>query len=584
MILRHYLACLLFTLSTGAIAAGPLHGYKVESTKADHPSMSVSTKPVPPPNFSEIVLRSMQSAHVPGLAIAKIEQGELAWTRVFGKRAPGVAMQADTVFNVASLTKPVFALMALHLVADGKISLETRLDEDWIDPDVADDPRHKALTPRVVLSHQTGFQNWRGNAKLAFAFAPGARHEYSGEGYEYLRRALEHRTGKTMTQLIEENVLDKVDMKQSSFGWTDRVQDHLAVGFEVSSEPYPMEYLRDRQPNAAANLFTTIGDYGRFAAWVARGADLPGALFKDMQRPQLTGKRAEQFGLGWRLIKLGEHTVLSHDGRENGVRTQVFVDPSSGEGLVVLSNSDNGELMTRPLTQASMKNGHSLMAAVDRDVWTYLMRMPREQLPNIARVIVSSPSFMAKWLHAVDAALIVGSGLRPSQKKSAHEAIDPFIEAMVAGKVGAVQAKALVEMMVVTDEDGPCWREQMPATMGTQWLTGLIARPGAQNIKQKTVEVDTQSIVVPATRLASYEGKYRLTSNQLLIDIRNTADGLEAAAEGMPVVKLYPLSQTLFAFKEDNTRFEFVTDQDNQITGVRVIWSESRSEIATKVQ
>ena len=114
----------------------------------------------------------MKQAQVPGVAVARIEHGKLAWTAVYGERAPGQPMTRQTIFNVASLTKPVFAVMALHLIAEGKLELDSRLSDDWVDPDIAEDPRRKLLTPRLALSHQTGFQNWRGTASCPSPSSP----------------------------------------------------------------------------------------------------------------------------------------------------------------------------------------------------------------------------------------------------------------------------------------------------------------------------------------------------------------------------------------------------------------------------
>ncbi len=582
-------ACL--ALAVAAASACAMDAQPVAARMSDaSPQAAAPAMAAAPASLSSQVPGWMRKAHVPGIAIAKIEHGRVAWTATFGERAPDTPMTPGTVFNVASLTKPVFALMTLHLVADGKIGLDTPLAGDWVDPDIADDPRRNALTPRLALSHQTGFQNWRGADKLAFSFAPGSRHEYSGEGYEYLRRALEHRTGKSLPTLMAATVLDRVDMQHTSFGWSKAVHGPVATGFESSGTPYDMDYLHDRKPSAAASMLTTIGDYGRFAAWVAGGADLPEALFDDMRRPQLAGETAEHFGLGWRLIRMGGQTVLSHDGRENGVRTQVYVLPATGEGLVIFTNSDNGELMTRPLTNAMLDDGKQLVAAVDGDIWTYLQRMPRAQLPRIAQVVVSSPSFMSKWLHAVDVALVQASSLTDRDKRKAQAAIEPFVQSMLDGNASPDQAKALVELAVASDAQGPRWRDRFTPAQAGQWVAALSARSGSHGksvpdavVGASATQDNDPAAVVPDARLAAYVGEYRLPSNQLLISIRKTGSGLEAAAEGMPVVKLYPLSQTLFMFKEDKTRFEFVTGDAGKPTGLRVIWSASRSEVADRV-
>lgn len=431
-----------------------------------------------PANLDREVSARMKQARAPGVAIARISNGRLAWTRTWGERAAGEPLGDDTVFNVASLTKPAFAMMTLHLVADGELGLDTPLADDWVDPDIADDPRRDALTPRIALSHQTGFQNWRGNRSLAFAFAPGERHEYSGEGFEYLRRAIEHKTGQTMPALMHEHVVTAAGMTSTYFGWDDRVDGHVATGFRESGQPYDMASLRERGPNAAANMLTTIGDYGRFTAWVARGAGLPEPVFEDMQRPQaMHPEPAENFGLGWRVSEAGNDTVLSHDGRENGVRTQVFVFPASGDGLVILTNSDNGELLTRPLVMATLAQGPALLEAIDQEIWAYLQRMPTGQVAQIGQMIARSPAFMSKLLHAVDSTLLRESGLDADARDEACAAIEPFVSAMLDGHVGPSQAAGLVAMLIETDETtGARWRTAFSPAQARDWQAALGER------------------------------------------------------------------------------------------------------------
>jgi hypothetical protein len=122
--------------------------------------------------------------HIPALGIAYIKNGKIQETIVFGKNEKGQAYPVNTLFNVASLTKPVTAMVTLKLVQAGKWKLDEPIYHYWVDPDIEKDPRNKTITTRHILSHQTGFPNWRRNQLLAFEFDPGTKYQYSGEGYE----------------------------------------------------------------------------------------------------------------------------------------------------------------------------------------------------------------------------------------------------------------------------------------------------------------------------------------------------------------------------------------------------------------
>src|SRR5215475_4594580 len=134
----------------------------------------------------------MKAADVPGLSIALVRNGNVAWVRAFGvKDSKSKAPVTDeTVFEAASLSKPVFAYAVLKLVDAGQIDLDKPLNQYLPgDYDVGQDPRLSQVTARRVLSHTTGFPNWRSGA-LKIHFTPGERFSYSGEGFVYLSKVI----------------------------------------------------------------------------------------------------------------------------------------------------------------------------------------------------------------------------------------------------------------------------------------------------------------------------------------------------------------------------------------------------------
>jgi CubicO group peptidase (beta-lactamase class C family) len=422
-----------------------------------------------------LVPRWMQATHVRGAAVAVVRDGRIEAIKVYGERAPGVPMSADAEFNVASLTKPVFAELVLSLVAQGKLTLDTPLANYWVDPDIAEDPRRLALTSRLTLSHQSGLPNWR-KGKLQFHFAPGEGQEYSGEGYEYTRQAIEHLTGTDMGTLMKSHVLAPAGMQHSYFGWNEAVAGHEVAGFDEAGKPLEMDDPRAMAPNAAAQMFTTIGDYARFAQWTLSGAGLPATLRTEMATSQSRQPdAAEYFGLGWRLVQVGADTVLSKDGREGGVRAQAYVLPASHEALVILTNSNNGELLVHPLVDAMLKQGPALNAQVDRDTWHYLLSVPKEQTQAMVMGISRSPSFMSKLLYAVDAALVANAGLDGAERARAHAAVDPFVQGMVDGRVSKETAQALFGQLLHDDQGTMVLWRKFDAAQATAWRQALEA-------------------------------------------------------------------------------------------------------------
>ncbi len=282
---------------------------------------------------------------VPTLGLGIIDNGKLKQVKVYGEITKGVSAPYNTIFNVASLTKPVTALVALKLVSLGKWNLDEPLYKYWTDPDIANDPRTKKLTTRLILSHQTGFPNWRWmneDKKLNFQFDPGTKYQYSGEGFEYLRKALEKKFKKSLQQLANELIFKPLEMDDTRYIWDKNVDtSRLAVGYDKNGKAY--ETIKNKIPNAADDLLTTIGDYGNFLLSVMNSEGLTKQVFDDMKTNQVATKNGKHFGLGFEIYDLGNGDIaLSHGGSDKGVQTIVFIIPKTKQGLLIFTNVDDG--------------------------------------------------------------------------------------------------------------------------------------------------------------------------------------------------------------------------------------------------
>lgn len=294
-------------------------------------------------NDSEIE-KWLKENKVPTLGIGVIENGKLQQVKVFGEITEGVSAPYNTIFNVASLTKPVTAMVALKLVSLGKWNLDEPVYKYWTDPDIANDQRNKRLTTRLILSHQTGFPNWRWtdeSKKLNFQFEPGAKYQYSGEGMEYLRKALEKKFNKSLQQLADELIFQPIKMTDTKYIWDNVDTSRLANGYDKNGNAY--ETIKNKAPNAADDLLTTIEDYGKFLVSVMNGDGLTKKVFEEMTSNQVASTKGKHFGLGFEIYDLGnEEFALSHGGSDNGVQTIFFILPKSKKGLLIFTNSDTG--------------------------------------------------------------------------------------------------------------------------------------------------------------------------------------------------------------------------------------------------
>ncbi len=282
---------------------------------------------------------------VPTLGIGIIENGKLQQIKVFGEITQGVSAPYNTIFNVASLTKPVTAIVALELISLGKWNLDEPIYKFWTDPNVANDPRNKKLTTRIILSHQTGFPNWRymnPDKKLNFQFDPGTKYQYSGEGMEYLRKALEKKFNKSLQQLADELIFQPLKMTDTRYVWSNKVDTtRLAIGYDKNGKAY--ETFKNKTPNAADDLLTTVEDYGKFLVSIMNSDRLTKSVFKEMASNQVASTKGKHFGLGLEIYDLGNGEIaLSHGGSDNGVQSIFFILPKTKQGLLIFTNSDTG--------------------------------------------------------------------------------------------------------------------------------------------------------------------------------------------------------------------------------------------------
>lgn len=287
----------------------------------------------------------LKENNIPALGLGIINDGKLQAAKVFGEVTKGVPAPRNTLFNVASLTKPVTAMVALRLISLGKWKLDEPLDAYWTDPDIINDPRHKKLTTRIVLSHQTGFPNWRWmneDKKLNFQFEPGTKYQYSGEGFEYLRKALEKKFGKPLEELAKELIFKPLKMKDTNYIWDQKTdKSRFAIGYNTDGKPYPTE--KNKTSNAADDLHTTIQDYSNFMIGVMKGNLLKPEVFREMIKKQVKTKEDKYFGLGLEIYDLGnDEYALSHGGADQGTRCIALALPKSGKGIIIFTNIDDG--------------------------------------------------------------------------------------------------------------------------------------------------------------------------------------------------------------------------------------------------
>ncbi len=310
------------------------------------------------PNLEDVssVEAWLKQNNVPALAVGLIDHGKLQQIKVYGELDKGRPAAYNSIFNVASLTKTVTTMITLRLVSEGKWSLDEPLYKYWTDPDVKNDPRSKLLTTRHILTQQSGFPNWRWelkDKKLAFQFDPGTKYQYSGEGFEYLTRALEAKFHKPLSELANEIIFKPLGMTDSHLTWDASMDEaRFAVQHDGNGNPLPIE--KNKISNGADQLKTTIGDYGKFLISVMNHEGISEDLARQMLSHNSKTKDGRYIGLGWFIYDpLGEgEYAISHGGDDPGAHSICFLLPKSGRGIIIFTNSENGTKLYIDLIKA----------------------------------------------------------------------------------------------------------------------------------------------------------------------------------------------------------------------------------------
>jgi len=334
------------------------------------------------------IAQTMDKANVAGLFCAIINDGQMVYQKAFGfkdKRA-GTLNDKETITGAASLSKTVFAYLVMILVEEGKLDLDRPLHEYFDKPlleypayaDLVGDERYKQVTARMVLSHSTGFPNWRfleSDRRLKFLFSPGQRHSYSGEGIALLQMAVQEITGQDLETLAQAQVFKPLGMTRTSYVWQEAYEANVALPHDEFGRPRKL--IKRLKPDAAGSMVTTAGDYARFLVGILNAAGKRKATVDEMLRSQIAITYQQMFGpgawkatdknndihlawgLGWGRFDSEHGRAFFHTGHDFGYQNYTVTYLDKRIGLVLLSNSDNFESVAREIAQKAIGDKYS---------------------------------------------------------------------------------------------------------------------------------------------------------------------------------------------------------------------------------
>jgi CubicO group peptidase (beta-lactamase class C family) len=369
---------LLVMTMTATIAVLPAAAAQTTITRLDGSTITSA-------DIDNTITRVMHAAEVTGVSLAIFDKGKIVYLKTYGVRdkEKNLPLTEDSVMTAASLSKVAFAYMVMQLVDEKLLDLDKPiyqylpkpLPEYPVYKDLVADPRYKRITARILLSHTSGFPNWRWfneDRKLNINFEPGSKYAYSGEGINLLQLVVETITNKPLQELMRTRIYEPFGMTRSSMVWESRFESDYANGYDEWGRSLGPE--RRPEANAAGSMQTTVHDFARFMQAVLQGQRLSKQTRELMLSPQiqilskhefptLASETTEEnksirlsYGLAWGLYWTPYGKAFFKEGHDEGWRNYTVCFDDRKTGILIMTNSSNGEGIYKELLETLLKN------------------------------------------------------------------------------------------------------------------------------------------------------------------------------------------------------------------------------------
>lgn len=337
----------------------------------------------------------MEIAKVPGMAITIFNNQKPVYQKTLGYKdyAQGLALNDSTNIYAGSFSKAVFGVLVLRLVEEGLLDLDTPLESylpkkiyeyepkaRWHDDysSLRKDTLYPQITARMCLAHTSGFPNWRwftADQKLKVTQQPGSRYLYSGEGYVYLQVVLEKMLGKGLEKIAQEYLFQPLGMDDSSYEWKERFSENFTYGYTAEMKAHPKD--TDNEPRSGSTMETTATDYTRFLEAVLQKELLRPETWELFMNPQIRIRSTKQFGplaqkdttlfddielsygFGWGMVSSPYGKGIFKECHGDGFQHYSILFPEVGKGMMIMTNSDNGESIYRALLELGLKDQYT---------------------------------------------------------------------------------------------------------------------------------------------------------------------------------------------------------------------------------
>ncbi|MGD1843086.1 MAG: serine hydrolase domain-containing protein [Thermonemataceae bacterium] len=332
-------------------------------------------------DLTDFLKEQIDSLGIPGISIAIINEGKLVYSENIGYANLDTrkALDENSIFEAASLSKPVFAYMVMKLSERGAIELARPLYYYLPDSLMEVDQRYKNVNAIHVLSHSTGFPNWRwfdtppdsleiDRGTFYMIDNPGNSFTYSGEGYDYLARVIASNTEHKMSELdnlFKKLVQKPLGIEHMYFTWDEYLYEHKVYGHidgKVNNRNWGsgLPYQNSYKFSPSGGLHTNAENYAKFLIAVMNGKGLLPETSKEMLKPRTVVKRSHNrykedgnthWSLGFAITPLKNDTLYNHGGTHSDFQSQTAFSKNSKFGYVFFVNTKKGDELNKTLKE-----------------------------------------------------------------------------------------------------------------------------------------------------------------------------------------------------------------------------------------
>ncbi|MBC2845091.1 serine hydrolase domain-containing protein [Winogradskyella flava] len=320
---------------------------------------------IPKNSIDSYLDSKMTSYNIPGLSIAIINNGEVVYhkTKGYADIEHQKPVTNNTIFEGASISKSVFAYFVMKFVEEGKLDLDKPLYQYMEYPDIAYDERYKAITARMVLSHRTGFPNWREDDDddvLKLNFDPGTNYSYSGEGYQYLALVLkhiEHTDWNGLEARFQEKVAKPLGMAHTVFIENEYTNAYKAAAYVPEGKvDVENNYWSKKDKgifSAPSSIHSEAIDFSKWMIAVMNKEGLTEESYKELFKPHSIVEERDYYDiyytLGFSTPKIPFTNIYLHGGNNIGFTSWFALDTHKNWGYVLFTNSEYGERLGEEL-------------------------------------------------------------------------------------------------------------------------------------------------------------------------------------------------------------------------------------------